>query len=81
MTKLLILTGIVFVILKLASVIAWSWLIVLIPFAACAIMWLAIIFIGVMIAVVTEHSKRKFISSFAPEQRGFAERMWNSNNK
>ena len=81
MTTLLILTGIVFVILKLASVIAWSWLIVLIPFAACVLMWLAIFGISVFAATMHERSKRKFIGSFAPEQRGFAERMWDSNNK
>ena len=80
MTTALILLGIVFIVLKLASVVTWSWLIVLIPFAACVLMWLAIFAISVFAATMHERSKRKFIASFAPEQREFAERMWNSKN-
>ena len=81
MTTALILLGIVFIVLKLASVVTWSWLIVLIPFAACALMWLAIFAISVLAAAMHEHSRRKFIGSFAPDQREFAEKVWNSNDK
>ena len=80
MTIALMIIGLVLVILKLASVIAWSWLIVLIPFAVLVFMWAVIIGISVFAVFFHDRQKRKFIKQFKPEQREFAEHLWDYDN-
>jgi uncharacterized protein YacL len=80
MAIVLITAGLILVMLKLASAIAWSWLVVLIPFVACVLMWLIKIVINALTAFFHNKQRRKFIKSFVPEQREFAEHLWDSDN-